>query len=373
MNDPQLAELRRQIDQIDAQLIDVLHKRQTVVSQIAAFKKAQRLSISHPAREENMISGRRRLAKQKQLSPEFVEDLFRLIIKQSRHVQAVDRSAGSVRGATVLIVGGKGEMGRYFTHWFEKSGHRVRWMGRDDWGRASSLCQGIDLALISVPIATTPAIVNRIAPHLPPDCVLADLTSIKKIPLQAMLDAYAGPVVGLHPLFGPTPATLDKQIVVVTPGRDDTACRWLIDLLMAWGAVVVMSDAEEHDHLMAVVQALRHFATFAFGRFLYRQHLNLNRTLEFSSPIYRLELGMVGRLFAQDPALYADIVFASPERLHLLKQYIAAFAENLEMIEHADKARFVAEFEQVAQWFAPFSDQAMRESSYLIDKLIERF
>jgi len=27
----------------------------------------------------------------------------------------------------------------------------------------------------------------------------------------------------------------------------------------------------------------------------------------------------------------------------------------------------------VAQWFGPFSDQAMRESTFLIDKLIERF
>ena len=63
-----------------------------------------------------------------------------------------------------------------------------------------------------------------------------------------------------------------------------------------------------------MVQALRHFATFIFGRFLYQRRINLNRTLEFSSPIYRLELDMVGRLFAQDPELYSEIIFATPER-----------------------------------------------------------
>ncbi len=61
---------------------------------------------------------------------------------------------------------------------------------------------------------------------------------------------------------------------------------------------------------MGIVQSLRHFATFAFGQFLKRRQISLSRTLEFSSPIYRLELGMVGRLFAQDSSLYSEIIFA---------------------------------------------------------------
>jgi chorismate mutase/prephenate dehydrogenase len=43
------------------------------------------------------------------------------------------------------------------------------------------------------------------------------------------------------------------------------------------------------------------------------------------------------------------------------------------MLEEGDKELFQSEFKKVADWFAPFSEQAMRESSYLIDKLIERF
>ena len=124
---------------------------------------------------------------------------------------------------------------------------------------------------------------------------------------------------------------------------------------------------------MAIVQALRHFATFSFGRFLYKKRVNLERSIEFSSPIYRLELGMVGRLFAQDAALYSEIIFASSQRRALLKEYIANLSENLEMLEKGDKAVFEAQFRNIAEWFGPFSQQAMRESTYLIDKLIERF
>ncbi|MCP4719736.1 MAG: prephenate dehydrogenase/arogenate dehydrogenase family protein, partial [Desulfobacteraceae bacterium] len=152
-----------------------------------------------------------------------------------------------------------------------------------------------------------------------------------------------------------------------------TACEWFTEQLGLWGAVIVESTPGEHDEIMEIVQALRHFATFCFGEFLCNRQAKLERTLEFSSPIYRLELGMVGRLFAQDSALYAQIIFATPERRALLKEFILSLGRHIEMLESNDKQLFIDQFNHVAQWFGPFSDQAMRESTFLIDKLIERF
>jgi chorismate mutase/prephenate dehydrogenase len=43
------------------------------------------------------------------------------------------------------------------------------------------------------------------------------------------------------------------------------------------------------------------------------------------------------------------------------------------MVEKGDKEMFRAEFKKITDWFGPFSEQAMRESTYLINKLIERF
>ena len=43
------------------------------------------------------------------------------------------------------------------------------------------------------------------------------------------------------------------------------------------------------------------------------------------------------------------------------------------LVERGDKAEFVARFREIAEWFGPFSEQAMRESNFLIDKLVERF
>jgi chorismate mutase / prephenate dehydrogenase len=366
--------LRDEIDDIDRQMVFLLAKRQTVVGKVVDLKNAHNIPVYHPAREEYLISNRRNQSREIGLNPDFVEEIFRSVIRQSRIKQTTDFARKGIRpGAAVLIVGGQGEMGRYFSGYFGDAGYEVRILGRHDWDRIEQFCDGLDLAILSVPIDKTTDLAFKLGVYLPKDCILTDLTSIKAKPLKAMLEAHTGPVVGLHPLFGPTPASMDKQIVVVTPGRDEKACQWLVDQFIAWGTIIVRATAKEHDEIMGIVQTLRHFATFAFGQFLARKRVDIRRTLEFSSPIYRLELGMVGRLFAQDESLYSEIIFASPERRELLKDYLKSLNSNLEMIENGDKLLFKKEFRKIAEWFGPFSEQAMRESSFMIEKLIERF
>ncbi len=369
-----LKDLRKNIDQIDSEIVSLITKRQKVVEAVVGLKKANDIPVYHPAREEDLISERRSQARKIGLNPDFVEEVFRIIIRQSRIKQTAHLATKAVRPqAKVLIVGGYGGMGGYFKRYFSQAGYQVRILGRQDWGSVDKLCQGLDLAIISVPIDITSDIATKLGPHLPKNCVLTDLTSIKVSPLKDMLKAHQGPVIGLHPLFGPTTSTLDKQIVVVTPGRYFSECAWLVEQFTAWGTITVKTTPEEHDEVMAIVQSLRHFATFAFGQFLTRRRVNIRRTLEFSSPIYRLEMGMVGRLFAQDPSLYSEIIFASPERLELLKDYLKSIESNMEMIEKGDKDLFRKQFGKITEWFGSFSKQAMQESTYLIDKLIERF
>ncbi len=372
--DKSLEGFRNRIDAIDQRLVELLAERQAEVAQIAELKKANNLPVYHPAREANLISERRRQGEGAGLDPDSVDELFRCILRQSRGTQNIQLIQRGVRaGASVLIVGGRGSMGGYLARWFSDSGYKVRLLDREDWDRASELCTGIDLALVCVPIEVTGAVVRKLGPFLPDRCLLADVTSTKEVALQAMLESHAGPVLGLHPLFGPMGSTMDKQVVVHIPGRDPRDCQWLLDQFAAWGSILLKAEAREHDDIMSMVQALRHFATFVFGRFLIRKGVDLSRTLEFSSPIYRLEIGMVGRFFAQDPHLYAEIIFASEDRRRLLNDFMLFWQEHGKMLADGDKESFIEEFRKIAEWFGPFSEQAMRESTFLMDKYIERF
>lgn len=369
-----LETLRAEIDCLDEQIVALLSRRLEQVKQVVALKKSRGLPIHNPAREEDLISQRRDQARTVGLDPDHIEELYRCIIRQSRVRQTVHTIAQGTRpGARVLLVGGDGGMGRYLGRWFGEAGYEVRILDIGDWDRAAALCHEVDLALVTVPIHVTVSVIRQLGPFLPPSCLLADLTSIKRAPVAAMLETHAGPVLGLHPLYGPSTSSMDQQIVVATPGRDAAGCAWLTEQLSAWGNIVMTLTPEEHDEFMDLVQGVRHFATFAFGRFLAGRKVNLARTLEFSSPIYRLELGMVGRMFAQDAALYASIIMASPDRRALLKEYVASLGQTLALVESGDAEPFCREFRRIAEWFGPFCGQAMRESTFLIDKLVERF
>jgi chorismate mutase/prephenate dehydrogenase len=207
---------------------------------------------------------------------------------------------------------------------------------------------------------------------VPADALLADVTSRKAEPMAAMLAAHPGPVVGLHPMFGPTIGSLAKQVVVRCAGREDEAAAWLIDQLRIWGAAVVDADPEGHDRAMALVQALRHFTTFVYGRHLQQEDADLAAMLAVSSPIYRLELAMTGRLFAQDPELYADIIFGSTEGCALAERYGARFAEALDMYRRGDRDEFRREFASVRDWFGPLAGAFLAESNALLAQADDR-
>lgn len=116
-------------------------------------------------------------------------------------------------------------------------------------------------------------------------------------------------------MFGPDVPSLAKQVIAYyCEGRDLSHFEWLLEQLMVWGARIEAITAQEHDKNMSFIQALRHLLLL-HGQHLVKENVDLASLLRLSSPIYRLELAMIGRLFAQDPQLYADIIYLHKKTL----------------------------------------------------------
>jgi chorismate mutase/prephenate dehydrogenase len=369
-----LAAPREVIDAIDRQILDLLQQRNRVVGDVIATKIRQSLPIFDAAREAAKIADFRRQAEQHGLDAEWAEDFLRMIMSSSRDRQSHGEfPRAGTRSRVVLLVGGAGGMGSLYRRFLERSGHQVRVLDRDDWPRVDELALGIDLAIVAVPIDATAAVIRRLAPHLPADAALADFTSNKNGLLELMLQTHAGPVVGLHPMHGPDAPNLSKQLMLVCPGRDPERCEWLIEQCRLWGMRTRTIAAGQHDRVMHLIQGLRHFTTFLHGSFLRRSNLHPDAILDFSSPVYRMELMMTARLFAQDPHLYADIVLADDERRALLLDFLEHHRKLARMIADNDRDGLIAEFRSISGFFADFAERARRESGYLIYRLSERF
>jgi chorismate mutase/prephenate dehydrogenase len=369
-----LRDLRGRIDAVDGRLLDLLVERNELASRVLETKLAAGLPIFVPEREREKVDRFRMRAAERGLDPEWAEDLLRMVMGASRARQSLaDVPRATAEPRTFLLVGGRGRMGALYGRMLAASGHAVRVLEADDWPRAAELAAGADVAVVTVPIRQTAAVIAALAPHLDPTTALVDFTSHQAAPLAAMLGAHPGPVAALHPMHGPDVENLSKQLVIVSPGRGAGEIAWLLDQFRLWGLRVVEMAPERHDQAMHLVQGLRHFVALLHGSFMRVCGLAPGDILDLSSPIYRAELMMTGRIFAQDAELYADIVFADEDRRRLLREFCAHHVKLAELAARDDRAGFIAEFEAIGAYFGDFADQARRESGYLIHRLADRF
>jgi chorismate mutase / prephenate dehydrogenase len=371
---PQLAELRARIDSVDRRVLELLAERMHIVTEVARLKRNERVEIRDYDRERLVLDARRALARELGLDPAPVEAIYRQILVASRDYQVAlgASSYGSAPAKSVALIGGAGAMGNVLTRLFRDLGHRVEIADLHTELTPEAAAARADVVVIGVPIRATEEVIRRIGPLVRQDALLMDVTSVKSAPLSAMLASTPASVVGAHPMFGPTVHSLQGQRVVVCPGRGDAWQEWLVTNLRARGLVVTEAGAEQHDRAMALVQVLTHFQTQVFGWALARSGMPLHESRRFTSPAYLMELYVAARHFAQASDLYGPIEMLNPETGQVVAVFRKAAADLGEILEAGDQARFDAMFSEVREFFGDFAREAVEQSSYLIDRLVER-
>jgi chorismate mutase/prephenate dehydrogenase len=365
---------RKEIDNIDNQILDLLKQRKDVVQDVLKRKVEKQLPVFVAKREDEKTRAFREKAAERGLDPDWAEDFLRMVMAASRAAQsAYTFPRATTEAKHILFVGGEGGMGSLYRTFAKNSGHETYSLDKGNWYQLEEMAPKLDMVIITVPINVTTDVIKRIAPKLKKETILADFTSNKSEPLETMLQEFEGPVVGLHPMHGPDVPNLSKQLMVFCDGRDRDKAEWFKEQCKLWGMRVIEADPSKHDHVMNLVQGLRHFVALLHGSFMKEYDLNPAEMLDYSSPIYRAELMMTGRIFAQDAELYADIVFANKERRELLLSFFKHQSKLMEMVEKDDKQGFIKEFESVTDFFGRFASQALTESSYLINRLADRF
>jgi chorismate mutase/prephenate dehydrogenase len=370
----ELERLRGELDQLQRTLLETAARRVQVVRRIGEIKAGSQRPLFDRLREREVYARATAIAHEVRLDPEVARGLMQVLVESSHDEQdAVARDAGPADICRrFLIVGGDGRMGRLLRGWLETRGHSVAVLERDDGQDLAPLLTHAEIIVVAVPMDAAVPVAQTLAPQLRPDQLLCDINSLKRDVCAAMAAACPGEVVGLHPMFGPTVATLRRQKVVWCPVRPGPLAAWWREELGRMGAELVDTDPGTHDRMMAVVQVLVHYSTLVMGDALRRTGVDLQQSLAFTSPIYRLELAFVGRLFTQDPDLYAEIEMSNPHGDDVRRCFRDAAAALAGTIETGDRDDFRQAFGQVREYFHGFGDEAMAVSDWIIDTLVAR-
>ncbi|MEH1900430.1 MAG: bifunctional chorismate mutase/prephenate dehydrogenase [Nostoc sp.] len=279
------------------------------------------------------------------------ESVWASVLKSCHPTLIPKYATNHVSPRQITIIGGGGRMGRLFKEQLSIVGHNVSVLEHEDWEYADQLLSQAELVLVSVPIQHTVDVIKRAAKYLASTTALCDITSIKTQPTQAMLEHHSGPVMGLHPMFGPNIKSFLGQKVVVCPGRNDDSFQWLLDFIKSKGGELIVCTPEEHDKMMVIVQATQHFCRFSLGVFLAHARIDIEQSLTMSTHNYRQELDIVKRLFSQNPHLCVDIMLATEERCDAISFLANTYSRLARLVAKKDRDALIKEFENTQSFF----------------------
>ena len=179
------------------------------------------------------------------------------------------------------------------------------------------LCAAADIVLLCVPIAAMPEALRMLRPHLDGRQVLADIASVKIQPMSQMQEAYAGPVVGTHPLFGPE--TSGDLRVAVCPGAQAGEEHLLLveELFTRIGCAVFRTTAQEHDEAAAYIQGLNFVSSAAYFATL-AEHPEF---LPFLTPSFQRRKEAARTMLTDDGQLFGALFEANPAGQNAVRSY----------------------------------------------------
>lgn len=356
--DDDFDDLRAQLRDIDAELVDLADRRIEIVRKIGDLKRERNLPLRDNTVEHEAVETVRAACRDRGVSPDLGEELVQRFIKEALRVQEADAHAhaNSVEGEDAVVVGGAGAMGRWFTGFLQDAGYRV--IVVDPAGPVGDVDYETDLVEAAaesdlVLISTPPSTVDEVLSNLQgvTDALVVDIASIKG-PFEDRLRAMAEsslPVSSIHPMWGPkTDILVDKNLLVCDAGHSG-ATEAVRSLFAHTTVNLVEISLAEHDAIIAFTLGLPHAVNLIFGDVLSSAPRSFSELDYSGGPTFRNQVEVAAGLASENKDLYFEIQ-ALNEHMPAIYDGLGEALDGLEAdLEGRDD--FVARMETVHRWF----------------------
>ena len=313
----QLAQLRAQLGELDAEILALVARRQTIVTEIGRSKRSLGIPTRDYGQEREVIQRAREKAETMGLTPNLAEELMLLLIRASLAAQERDRVQewGSGNGRKVLLIGGAGKMGIWLARFLASQNFDVEIADPTEaagdfpqipnW-EDSPLDQ--DIIIVATPLRLSNEILEELARRKPKGVVF-DIGSLKtpvRPGLNALSDAGVA-VTSVHPMFGPNTEMLSGRHVIFVDVGAPEATRQARDLFASTMVAQVEMDLESHDRLIAYILGLSHALNIAFFTALAESGEDAPRLAQLSSTTFDAQLEVARLVAGDNPQMYYEI------------------------------------------------------------------
>lgn len=239
-----------------------------------------------------------------------------------------------------ILVLGAGKMGSFFldllsfeheTAVYEKNPERLRFTYNTL--RFTALDE-IDefrpeLVINAVTVKYTISAFKEVMPHLPADCIISDISSVKT-GLKDFYEHCGHRYVSTHPMFGPTFANLNQlsheNAIIISEG-DYMGRIFFKDLYSRLGLNIYEFSFEEHDKTVAYSLSIPFVSTFVFAAVMKHQ--------DAPGTTFKRHMNIAKGVLNEDDFLLQEILF-NPYTSEQVEQIRTELKRLLEIIDNKD-------------------------------------
>jgi chorismate mutase/prephenate dehydrogenase len=346
-----IEDLRSRLAETDKKILELIAQRQELAGGIGKVKQALGQSPRDFAQEKEVMERALAEAQRLQIPSRVAETVIRLLIQSSltRQEQQQVRYHGGGHGRRVLVIGGAGQMGRWFVRFLDSQGFGVEvadpagpvanFPHLADW-HDSELDH--DIVVVAAQLRPTRSILLEFVEKRPAGLVF-DIGSLKS-PLRESLQALAAAgvkVTSIHPMFGPDTELLSGQHVIFVDVGVAEATREARELFASTMAQQVEMDLENHDRLVAYVLGLSHALNIAFFTALAESGEAARRLAELSSTTFDSQLSVAASVARDNPHLYFEIQSLNDYGTESLSALLYAVERLRSVVRAGDEGGFV--------------------------------
>ncbi|QJC37887.1 bifunctional chorismate mutase/prephenate dehydrogenase [Enterobacteriaceae endosymbiont of Donacia bicoloricornis] len=330
--------LRNEIDNLDLKLLKILSKRFELVKKIGAIKNKYGLPLYDPKREKDIINLKKKEAKKIGISANFIEKIFYRIINQSYSYEKI-KIFKKIKPnfLKILIISYNKNISILFKEMLAITGYDVFYIEEKkiNINKINYLFKKIGMIILDVSKTFFEKLIKKLV-FLPKNCILIDLSPIKKIFMTKILKIYKGPVLGLYFLFNYKKNLLFKESIIYCYGRKEKHYIWFLKQIEIWGLKIKNMNIIEHDKYIFFIESLKYLHTLMYSIFLLKTKISLNKIFILSKPVFKLNSLIVKNFFSTNPQLYFYLIKYSKNNTQKIKKYLD-YINNLVILVNKEK------------------------------------
>lgn len=341
-DDMDLEELRADIRDVDAEITDLIAKRMKIAELIGAEKLRQGQAIRNASVEEKVIARYRSAGEANGVLPDTMETIARALIRE-----AVDREASlpnpKMVRLSIAIIGGSGKMGQWLASFLGGMGHNIRIIDpAQENGFVLGDAAGADAVIISVPIHSTGAVLEKLDGICGKDTLIFDIASLKTSHADTLKKMAAHrKVCSVHPMFGPSARSLYGQNIIICNCGNGKAVEEASELFRDKGGNIRIMALDDHDKYMSYVLGLSHAVNIAFFTVLDRSGIPYGDMKAVASTTFTKIMATNESVAMEDPSLYYDIQHLNGHRDEMWKLFSKAVDDIKEASISGERDAFV--------------------------------